>query len=180
MCVCVCHASFHTDGFALLPAFCAFIIVVTSERACAFVHETHVYFHTGMMNHLAENLSLISHLRFLFTLARAHSFSTTFTHTPFLTVLCSEQIAPQVSSTTRESFTMMAKQQPISSLYGLWNWLKTGPAAFWVGDAPLWQLFSSGGLSSESFWFFRSVTSDNGTGIHCTAKWRLPWRRRKK
>lgn len=70
VCVCACHASFHTEGFAFLPA-CLCIYCCVFIQACALVHETRVYFHTGAMNHFAENLSLISHLRFLFTLVGA-------------------------------------------------------------------------------------------------------------
>lgn len=109
----------------LLYCLLLFITVYIHPSVHACVHETRVYSHTGTMNHLAENLSLISHLRFLFTLCARAPFPPLS-----LTVFSSVQIAPQVSSTTRQSFTTMAKQWPISSLYGLWNWLKTGPAVF--------------------------------------------------
>lgn len=87
-----------------------------------------------------------------------HSFSVSHSH------LLGADRTSQVSSATRESFTTRAKQQLISSLYGLWNWLKTGPAAFWVGERHSGNSPRAGG---EKGW----TVSRSGFRISRTRQW---------
>lgn len=174
MCVCACHASFHTEGFAFLPA-CLCIYCCVYVQACALVHETPVYFHTGTMNHFAENLSLISHLRFLFTLVGApfQPLSLILHYSP-----SSARSRSHLRWATRQRIRSRRRQNssPSPVFIDCEIDLKQGQQRFGFASAARPTLFSCRGGWAVSRSGFASVTPNSGTGIHWTAKSRLPWR----
>lgn len=154
----------------LCQLFVHLLLCIHPRVLALWYMKTRVYFHTGRMNHLAENLSLISHLRFLFTLAGA-PFS------PLSLILRSSQPSARSRSHLRWAAQQGDRSQPRHNSspspvfmdceidlgqgqqrFGVSATRATLLMLRW-GRVELWVALVSG-----------SVTPHNGTGIHWNAK----------